>query len=342
MNLNPEWLDNTLTALLEARSSLHHALLLTGPEGIGKEWLARQVAGAFLCEQTQDGKRACGICNACRWVASNSHPDLRVIRPAADEPDSTDGERAPSSRAAKPSRDIRIEQIRALAGFVETAGHRGGTKVILVTPADAMNSAAANALLKTLEEPSGRTRFLLVSSRPERLAATVRSRCRHVPVPMPDLSISRDWVVRATGASPAKVDAWLAYCAGAPLRAASLAQGQGAESLSAIIDVIAQLPGEPLGAAESLADCEARDWVTALHAWCIDLGRCAAGAPPVRFPQQRERLAALAERVHPSALWQLDAWLTDLSKVVSHPLNARLMAEDALIRYQGLFSDRPA
>jgi len=173
MNELPVWLVPPLQSLLASRATLHHALLFSGPEGVGKEWLARSLAAGLLCDQPRENRLACGQCAACRWMSQDSHPDFRLLRPTADEPVAEEGE-TPSPRPAKVSRDIRIEQIRGLAGFVEVASHRGGAKVILITPAEAMNSAAANALLKTLEEPPRNT-FFSVGHQPGKPTAGHRS-----------------------------------------------------------------------------------------------------------------------------------------------------------------------
>lgn len=310
-------------------------MLLTGPSGIGKEWLARQLAAALLCERGTG--RACGHCASCRWCESDSHPDLRVIRPAADEAERADAESISPRSTAKPSRDIRIEQIRALSGFTETVSHRGGRKIVLITPADTMNGAAANALLKTLEEPHPGTQFLLVSSRPERLAATVRSRCRKVPISAPPAEVSKAWVMKATGADANRVAAWLAYASGAPLRAVELAQSDAGQILERLIEVIGGLPGDAWGSAEALTEHEPRVWAHALHAWCIDLARCVAGASPVKFPRHAARLGELSRAVDRDALHAFEAWLGGLARVVTHPLSPKLLAEDALLRYQAIF-----
>lgn len=329
------WLFDTLDSLLAGQASLHHALLLTGPSGIGKEWLARQLAAALLCERGTG--RACGACASCRWCATDSHPDCRVVRPAADEAESADAETVIAKGTTKPSREIRIEQIRGLSGFTETASHRGGRKIVLITPADAMNSASANALLKTLEEPHPGTHFLLVSSRPERLAATVRSRCRKIQIPAPPPGLSKAWVMKVTGADASRVAAWLAYASGAPLRAVELAQSDAGRVLERLVEVIGGLPGDALGSAEALAEHEPRVWAHALHAWCIDLARCAAGASPAKFPRHATRLAELGRAVDREALYAYEAWLSGLARVVTHPLSPKLLAEDALLRYQATF-----
>lgn len=312
-------------------------MLFYGLEGVGKGWLARHLAAALLCGQPTQSGRACGACQSCRWLAADSHPDMRVLRPAADEPDTPDVEAKAPRATTKPSKDIRIEQIRGLAGFAATASHQGGRKVVLLTPADAMNSAAANALLKMLEEPNPGTFFLLVTSRPERLAATVRSRCRKVVVTAPDPETARDWVMKATGADPTRVKGWLAFASGAPLRAVDLARGEAGQALDTLVPLISSLPGDVLSSAEVLASHETRAWVGALHAWCIDLARCAVGAPPAKFPSDAKRLNELAAQLDQRALFRFEAWLNGLERLVGHPLNPRMLAEDALLRYQAVF-----
>ena len=338
MNLLPNWLYPHLDRLLQQRERLHHALLFVGPEGIGKDWLARALAAALLCDAPTAGGRACGACAACRWLSQDTHPDFRVVRPSADEPVAAEGD-APAARAAKPSRDIRIEQIRALSSFVEIASHRGGEKIVLVTPAEAMNGASANALLKTLEEPPPNTRFLLVSSRPDRLPATVRSRCRTLPVPTPSADEALAWVAAQTGSDTTRAQEWLAFCGGAPRRAAELGDADRAGLHRALTELFAQgAAGDLAGVAERISGYEARDWVPALHAWCVDLARCAAGASPRYFPSESGRLGSLASRLDRRALLEFEQWLTSLGRLVSHPLNARLLAEDAFTRYRSLLA----
>lgn len=338
MNSLPAWLSDPLARLFASRATLHHALLFIGPEGVGKEWLARSLAAALLCDQPASSGLACGQCASCRWMSMDSHPDFRCVRPSADEVQAEEGESV-GTRSTKPSRDIRIEQIRGLAGFVEVASHRGGEKIVLITPADAMNTPTANALLKTLEEPAPNTRFLLVTSRVARLPATVRSRCRTVPVATPSGEYALDWLVKQTAVNPEIAREWLAFCGGAPRRAAEFATPEASARHRDLTEVFGG--GDRLSLAEAadrLQSCEPRVWVPVLHAWCCDLARCRAGGLPRFFPGQARRLAELAGLVDNGLLLAFESWLQQTQRVVSHPLNARLVAEDAMIRYRAMFS----
>ncbi|MGH8703846.1 MAG: DNA polymerase III subunit delta', partial [Burkholderiales bacterium] len=161
---------------------LPHALLLHGAAGIGKLELAERFAQLLLCEKRGQGRRPCGACDGCRWFLGGNHPDARYVEPEAlarHAPVEEEGDEV-RSKAAKPSTEIKIEQVRALADFVNLGSHRGGRRVSIIHPAEDMNAHAANALLKNLEEPPAGAVFVLVSHRPARLLPTIRSRC--VPV----------------------------------------------------------------------------------------------------------------------------------------------------------------
>jgi DNA polymerase-3 subunit delta' len=144
---------------------LPHATLLVGPAGVGKSAFAEQLAALLLCESIAPELTACGQCEACRWLYAGNHPDLRRVAPDGDDDAEGDAVEKPTEKAKKRSASIiRIDQIRELEAFVFVGSHRDGNRVVLVTEADAMNPAAANALLKILEEPPSSVYFILVSS----------------------------------------------------------------------------------------------------------------------------------------------------------------------------------
>lgn len=334
-NIYP-WLDPVLASLLARRRALPHALLIHGVPGIGKSALATAFANALLCEQPTPTGAACGTCPACGWFAQSNHPDLRLLAPGVEE-DAAGKEKA--------SRDIRIGQIRALAGFLGVGAHRGGRKVVVIDPADAMNVPAANALLKTLEEPLGDTVFLLVSSRADALPATIRSRCVAVAVPMPTADVALAWLVEDLRLADAPTSAetvrgWLAAVGGAPLRARAFAEPAEAAAHRLVLKSVASIPeNTAIQTADAIASLPARAWLPMLQAWIGDLGRVAAGAQPRRFPAQTARLRQLASATTLARVGGFDAWLGRQLPATEHPLNARLFCEDVLMRYTALFNE---
>ena len=191
------------------RDALPHALLLCGPAGLGKREFAERFLALALCDAK--GEEACGRCRACLLLAAGSHPDR--VRVTLEERD--DG---------KLRQEIVIEQIRRLGERLAMTPQFGGLQLALIDPAEAMNAAAANALLKTLEEPTPGTVIVLVSDAPQRLVATIRSRCQRVDFKLPPAAEALAWL-RAQGVKDA--EAALAAAAGNPGLARSLAQSGG-------------------------------------------------------------------------------------------------------------------
>ena len=198
------WLDaawRTLAARL-ADGRLPHALLFAGPPGLGKRELVEAFVRAALCERRAVDGHACGDCRACRLLAAGSHPDrVHVSFELRDD--------------AKPRSEIIVEQVRQMSQRLALASQFGGLQVAVIDPADAMNASAANALLKTLEEPSSATVILLVADRPARLPATIRSRCQRIEVKPPAVDVAQAWLVGQGVAAPA-ADAALAAMLGNP------------------------------------------------------------------------------------------------------------------------------
>ena len=180
--MTPKWLAPAIASLDAARRAgrLPHALLIHDSGGAGGEWLANRAASIALC--LSPDQAPCGKCAGCVRVANNQHPDLARIVPTED------------------SKQLRIEQVREFAQELSLTSHQGGYKVGILSPADSMNRFAANALLKTLEEPSPRTLIILVASQPSRLPATILSRCQKLKVRPPTRAESLEWLQATHGA----------------------------------------------------------------------------------------------------------------------------------------------
>lgn len=209
----PSWCDAPWQNLAQraANGTLPHALLLCGPAGLGKRALAEAFVRARLCVQPVDG-RACGGCRTCRLLAAGTHPD-RVLVTIEENP-----------KTHKLRTEIVIEQIRALSARLAMASQLDGWQVAVIDPADAMNTAAQNALLKTLEEPTAASLIVLIADQPWRLMPTIRSRCQRVDFIVPSPEDALAWL-HARGV--AQAEAVLAAAGGNPGQAWLLAEQGG-------------------------------------------------------------------------------------------------------------------
>ena len=201
----PPWLEETLKSLLGhvERGSLGHAPLVYGPAGVGKHWLANTFAASLLCEQRSNAEvMACGECKSCQVFVNQTHPDFFRLEPEEGKV------------------EIGVDQVRELIGQIALTPALGKYRVALISPAEAMNKNAANALLKTLEEPPNNVWVILVSHSPRKLLPTVLSRCQKVPVTSPDAERGQEWITKHSQAMDAQsVSLALALASGAPLLA---------------------------------------------------------------------------------------------------------------------------
>lgn len=335
------WQSAAWQQIQQLRARLPHAILFHGPEGIGKTVFAESLGQALLCQTPAAGGQACGRCDSCVWFAQHNHPDYRRVRPEALEEDldndtdeGGDGKKAKSTKA--PSREIKIDQVRALADFMNISTHRQGMRVILLYPAEALNTAAANALLKMLEEPPPATVFLLVSNSLDRLLPTILSRCRKFALSLPSQEEALAWLSEQ-GVDDA--DVWLAEQGGAPLAAHALAQSGVRETMDEFLRLLSS-PGVDgaLKAAERLQKTPVIDLVSWLQRWLYDVFSLKLAGRIRYYPRYRKELAALADQVQLGAILPALKRLGERRAVADHPLAARLFIEDMLLDYTRLFS----
>jgi DNA polymerase-3 subunit delta' len=265
-----------LAAALDAER-LHHALLLEGPPGLGKQRFAERAAAALLCEATGPGaERPCGRCRSCTLVAAGTHPDRLELAPEEDR------------------RQIDVAQVRQRIADLALTAHYAARRVILVSPADALNRHAANTLLKTLEEPPGVAVFLLVSARPASLPATVRSRCTRLRFQVPEREVARRWL-DSHGDDGAAAAALLEWCGGAPFQALEAAAGDGAQRFDTMLDEIAAITAgelDPVAAAAGWRAVGLRQIVEWQLRTACQLLRMKAGGAPNRAPVAMQALGA--------------------------------------------------
>ncbi|WP_153146374.1 DNA polymerase III subunit delta' [Dechloromonas sp. H13] len=329
--------SSTWGKLQAQRARLPHALLLIGQRGLGKFALAQAFAQGLLCESPADDGTACGRCLACNWFEQGNHPDYRLLQPQAlgEEADAEDGKK-------KASQQITIDQVRGLDDFLNVGAHRAGLKVVVISPADAMNRNTANALLKTLEEPAPSTLFLLVSNEPLRLLPTIRSRCQVVPVSVPPAAVAESALAADGLDQPGR---WLALAGGSPCLASELAAAGDGGWLDLLTRRLAA--GEeldPLGLAaelekfvkESKGRLMLRSVVEAMQKWLVDLTLAGNGLPVRYFLPQQATISGLADMIPPARIVRAYRLLLTRRREAEQPLNARLFLEGLFMDYRGL------
>ncbi len=322
------WHQLELRRILAEGAGLPHALLIRGPAGIGKLEFAQALAKALLCERSDGQGMACGRCTACDWVEQRGHPDLQLVQPESlAEPDVEEG-----GDKKKASVQISVDQVRALAEFVNLSSHRGRAKVIVVHPAEALNPSAANALLKNLEEPPPATYFLLVSHRWHQLLATIKSRCRQVVLPLPDRETAHAWLAEQGASNP---DLALAQAGRAPVAAARLNAEYWAQR-AAFIGAIASVDFDPLRSAEQLRDFPVPDVVKWLQQWSYDMVLHGCGGRARYNPDFVDAVARAARRAGPLETLHFHRQMLGWQRVINHPLNPRLFLEQLLLCYAAL------
>ena len=339
------WLGAHFEALLAMRERLPHALLMVGPPGIGKRALAEYFAQSLLCESPASNGHPCGECGGCRWFAEGNHPDFRAVIPeilqpdpelAAAADDTAGAEHGATKSKSAPSKVIKIGQIRALDGFFNIGTHRSGRRLLVVYPADALNTDAANALLKVLEEPPPATHFLLVTSRLSDVLPTIRSRCARLTIGQPDTSLVLEWLRGQGVRDPV---AALAEAGGAPLFAA--VEDPAADLHDVLLGALcAARPLDPVVLAEKCEKAGAPNVVLWLSRWVSDVLRCGSGGEVRYHPKQAAVIAGLARTASASTLQGYYRRLMRQRRVAEHPLNSRLYTEDLLIDYARVIAPR--
>jgi len=319
------WLAPLLRQTLATQRA--HALLLHGPQGVGQFELAVTLAQAWLCESIDASARPCGICASCRLAQAHSHPDMLVLLPETlQEPlgwarNDEDGAPERATKSKTPSKEIKVDAVRAAIDFAQITSARGRAKVVVLHPAERINGVSANALLKVLEEPPGNARFVLSCAAPDALLPTIRSRCQGVPMALPTPEQATAWLA---GQGVAEPGVMLAATGGQPQDALEWTK-QGIDA--ALWLRLPALVGQ--GAAAAFASWPLARTVDALQKLCHDAACLAVGAAPRYFPA-----AAIAVGADPAAL---SGWMRELNRVArhaEHPWNAGLMAESLVLQGQ--------
>jgi DNA polymerase III subunit delta' len=321
------WLTTPLREALGVART-HHALLIHGPAGVGQFELAMSLARAWLCEG-ESSTRPCGRCASCRLIQARSHPDLRVLVPQALQEllgwTAGEGEDAQVDATkgthTKPSKEIKVDAVRSAIAFAQLTSARGRCKVLVVFPADRMNTVAANAVLKTLEEPPGFARFVLATEAPQALPQTVRSRCQPLHLPVPAREVALQWLIAQGVDEPDQV---LSVAGGQPLEA--LAWIRDGIDVSTLADLPTRVWS---GDASTLAGWPLPRVVDALQKLCHDQLSALAGASPRYYTR-----LVMPRPASPAALHDWAKSLARAARHAEHPLNAGLLTESLVSQGQ--------
>jgi DNA polymerase III subunit delta' len=326
------WQETIWKQLVSHPKSQPNALLLKGRSGIGKLDFARALSQYLLCEDRLPSLAACGKCQGCIWFANGNHPDFRLLEPAvfSEHANETDDGDKTRSTEKKPGNQISIEQIRELDHFVNLTSHRHGYKVILIRPAELMNAHAANAVLKTLEEPPGNTLFILVSHKPQRLLPTIVSRCRSVAMPVPDKNAALKWLSQQNVSEPDIVLAQVGY---APLAALEVSKRENQEQRKEFLQLISSSKLNPLSLAESAQQYPLSDIINWLQKWTCDLTYCKFTGRVYYHLDFKEILYKLSGSANALGLGRYYRDLLAAQRAAQHPLNPRLVLEQLALSY---------
>jgi DNA polymerase-3 subunit delta' len=321
---------------------LPQGLLLCGPRGVGKRDLALHYTNARLCATPGADRHPCGHCRSCRLFRSGNHPDVFVLMPEAEIQGDTGllgtyGIRLKPRSRDKPKIGIGVDQVRELTRALATTPHTGPRNMALITPAEAMNLNAANALLKLLEEPTGDTMLLLISEEPFRLPATVRSRCVEIGFTVPDTDIARRWL----GEQPAvgaDLEQLLRLAGGAPLRAVEMAGGDDLAQCQQCLQDTRRLlagSGNPIRVAARWRTSGVERNLRWLHEIVADLVRIAGRCDPIALvsPHGQDSLQGLAKNITVPALLALYDKVTDARRFPEGAVDPALLLEDVLISF---------
>lgn len=310
------------------------AMLLVGPRGVAKTAFSLHLAQALLCSEPNADGEACGTCQSCRLYLAGNHPDFRLLQATKV----LEGERTPESEAGRSptggasSAWIRVDQVRALGELLELRPHLGGRRVVVVDRAERLHASAANALLKTLEEPPQGVHFILVTGSPGQLPPTVLSRCVRLTFTLPSASVATAWLAAQGAERPALA---LAQAGFAPLSALELDTPEYWSKRAGLIDmVLAKRDFDPVSAVDRLGSEDLAFLVGSLQRWVYDLVLLASTRTIRYNPDCAQILHSFAGKLDLLGTMQLVRELQSAVRFLDHPLNPRLVAERCLIGYK--------
>jgi DNA polymerase-3 subunit delta' len=303
---------------------LPHALLLSGMAGTGKSAFAIHAAQALLCQNVSNAGDVCGSCHHCSLVITHAHPNIYYVSPEKD------------------GHAIKVDQIRELSEFVQQSSLKGAHRFVIINPAHSMNMNAANALLKTLEEPASGAVIILISDQISHLPATIRSRCQRILFQRPDQQIALKWLRSQQTTDQMQPEKLLRLAHGAPLAALSLIQDDIMPLRDDIFQSLLKLAEkriDPLTLAAKWQKLDPVKWMDMISAWAADLVRLQFGAKTTQLANQdyEGMLNSCAKRMPVKCNLRLleDVLGAQRQMQAGINFNKQLLLESVLIRWAG-------
>jgi len=298
-----------------------HALLLIGPQGLGKKSFANAIAYDLFCE-SKINQIACGKCGACHLLKNNSHPDLKQVN------------------LVDKKQSIGIDQIRALIEYVNLTPHSAKRKIIIIENAESMTVQASNSLLKTLEEPPPSAIIILVTNRPDRLLATIRSRCQTIEFSPPEIDLAESWLQEKLK-SKDQIKPLLAFANNAPLLAEQFAKQNVLDERNALFSDLMTISQGQTNIVKVAQSWLKKDWDLTLYCltgWVVDMIRLKLSPKPPGLSNPDLKQAMLKLNQPGSLKSQLIFYqhLVELNEMKLANINVQLMLEDTLIRWKKL------
>lgn len=317
------WQSEQWQQLWQAKQEnrLPHALLVTGIPGLGKSEFVYHFVRALLCQQVGLDGIECGNCHACRLIAGKTHPNVLWVEPE------------------EPGQAIKVDQIRLVNEFASQSSLQGDYRFVIINPADDMNTNAANALLKTLEEPSSGAIIVLVSHQSKCLPATVLSRCQQIVFSHPNKEQALQWLRAQPNGPDVNLELMLNLANGAPLTALRLMQDEVLDvrqELFAILYSLSQKQGDPIKSAAKLQDNDPLKLIDFSLSWVMDLVRLQLGEDGTNIvnTDHTAQLTELASSTQLKINVKYMEYLLGLRMQIARGLNLnkQLLVESMLLR----------
>lgn len=307
--------------LAKEANRLSHALLLAGISGIGKISFADCFTRASLCKEPPATGEFCdNTCHSCRLISGRVHPNVLWVEPE------------------KSGHAIKVDQIRSASDFTYQSALAGNYRFLIIQPAHLMNANAANALLKTLEEPPSGSIIILISDQSELLPATVQSRCQRIVFSCPDKAEALHWLKAQLGEQSQDLALLLKLANGAPLAARDIAQNGLLALRKELLDLLSLKQLDPIKIAAKVQDIDITQFLDLISTWIIDLLRLQLGGEEdvlINSDYKKQLTELLPSHETKKLVKLMDYIQTIRSQICAgFNLNKQLLIEDVLIHWQ--------